>query len=393
MRSTSKQTQFLAPLAPLLAIACLVALLLQACGDTTSVTSGSKAGSQPSVAMPTAALALATNTSGAVATNPAATTAPVTASSGDVIKIRMTHTAAKDSTFGVMAAKFAQVAQQKSAGRIQVELFPEMSVAGGDLILAAQMLQGGKIEASIHSSLILASINPKLEVFVYPFLFPTRESAYKFIDGDLGKQLVGSLEQYNIKVLGIGEQGFRQLNNNKRVITSPDDMKGLRIRIPPTNLYTKIFKLLGAEPQTVNFSAALYQSFKDKTLDGQENGLGITSLYKFQEVLPYLTMWNYSWDPLFVGFNTKFYDSLPPDIQNILKEASQEAGQAGRLAVQESEATILENFRKQGIQITTLTPAQHQAFVKAVAPIYEDGKTQFGKDYIEKIVQSIQSAP
>jgi tripartite ATP-independent transporter DctP family solute receptor len=372
----------------------MLLLALSACGDSATATPVSTGANTPGRAIPTADLgnsspattAAVNSTSGATPSASAQTAANGSAA----IKIRVSYPGEKTTGNGQMAARFADLVTKKTGGRVEFEFYPNSSIAGGDQLTAINMVRADKLEAVISQASFFGTIDPVIELLNYPFLFNSRQDAFRFLDSQAGKQLLDGLEQYNFKVLGFNDQGFRQISNSKRPVVSPADLAGLKIRIPQSNLYTRVLKALGAEPVTMNFSPELYKALQVKTLDGQDAPIMFSLTNKYQEVLPYTTLVNYSWDPLLLNFSVNFWKGLPADIQKALTEAGTEVTQVFNNEIDNNEKTALDQFKAAGVQVVKLTPEQHQAFVNATSAIYQAAQQQYGKEMLDKIIKAAQ---
>ncbi len=359
----------------------ILGLVLTACGD--SPTAPSAPATTASSAVPTADLS-----GGATATTAAI---PDSVMAAGTIKIRLSFPGAPETINGRLSKSFGDLVSKKTNNRVVFEYFPNSSVAGGDQLTAVNMVQSSKIEAVVSQASFFTTIDGQIEVLGYPFLFANHQSAVQFLNSDTGKQLVGSLEQYNFKTVSIIDQGFRQVSNSKRPVVTLADLAGLKVRIPQSNLYTKVFKALGAEPVTMNYSPELYKALQNKTLDGQDAPLSFSSTNKFQEVQNYITIMNYSWDPLMLNFSLSFWKTLPLDVQQTMTEAGNEINSTFNTSLESAEKAILDQFRSSGVQITVLNPEQRQAFIDATKPIYSSVETQYGKDFLNKVLKAAQS--
>lgn len=306
------------------------------------------------------------------------------ATGASTIKVRLTHVGNPQTNFGRAAIKFKELAAAKTNGRVQVEVYPDVSTAGGNNLVALQQLQSGAVEATLHSNLIYSNLDPRMEVFSLPYVMTSRQNAYKVVDGEAGRELLQGLEKIGIVGLAYGENGFRQITNSKRPITKPEDMKGLKVRVPETKLYQDTMKALGADPTVMTFSE-VYGALQRKDLDGQENPLSVIYPSKLYGVQKYITVWDYSWDTMVLGFNKKFWDSLPQDMQSALRSAAQESMLAEREMVQNDDRTLMEELKKQGMEFTILTTEQKRAFIEATRPVYAASEANLGKDLIEKV--------
>lgn len=378
--------------AGLVVIGLIISLLLAACGSDVQATPTTQVNTPPTAnlnvdsgnnAVPTANLNAGTATTTSVAGQAAA---------NGTITIRISYPGDEKTGNGALAANFAKLASQKTNGKVQVQFYPNSSIAGGDQLTAVNMVEAGKVEAVVSQASFFTTIDPIMELLGYPFLFANRQNAMKFVQSDGGKNLLGSLEQYNFKMVAYGDQGFRQVSNSKHSVATPSDLSGLKIRIPQSNLYTKVFKALGAEPVTMNFSPDLYKALQNKTLDGQDAPLGFTYSNNYQQVQPYYTVLNWSWDPLLLVFNKNFWQSLPADVQQALTSAGNEATTDFNNSVDSNEKTIMDKFQQAGVQVTVLNGSQLQPFVDATKSLYTEAETKFGKDVVDPIVKAAQGS-
>jgi len=300
------------------------------------------------------------------------------------ITVRITHAGNAQTNYGRGAQRFTELAAAKTGGRVQVEISTDLGIAGGDNVKALDMLQKGDIEATLHSNLIYAGIEPRMEVFSLPYVMASRDNAYKAVDGPAGQELLKGLEQKGIVGLAYGENGFRQLTNAVRPITRPQDMAGLKVRVPETRLYVDTVRALGAEPVVMTFTG-VYDALKARTIDGQENPLSIIYPSRLYEVQRYLTVWDYSWDTVVLGFNKAFWDKLPSDVRSALRDAARESMLYMRDQVRGDDGSLLEELKKQGMEVAVLTTDQKKAFVDATAPLYAVAEGRIGKALMDQV--------
>jgi tripartite ATP-independent transporter DctP family solute receptor len=302
------------------------------------------------------------------------------------IVVRLTHVGNSQTNFGKAAVRFAELATAKTDGQVKVEVYPELSLSGGDNLAALKALQEGTVDATLHSNLIYANLDPRFEVFSLPYVMASRQAAYRVVDSDVGKELIHLMEQYNIIGLAYGENGFRQVTNSRQPIVSPDDIQGLRIRVPETKLYLDTMEALGADAQVMTFSQ-VYDALQRGEIDGQENPLSIIYSSRLYEVQKYLTVWDYSWDTVVLGFNRGFWDRLPRNLQSALREAGQEAMLSMRQWAQSDDQSLLEQLRGAGMEVTVLTAAQKQPFIEKTKQVYAVEEAKVGKELMAKVLE------
>jgi tripartite ATP-independent transporter DctP family solute receptor len=301
--------------------------------------------------------------------------------------IRLSHITAKDSPWDRGAVRFAELVARNTKGRIEVKVFPQSQLANGNQKAELEMLQSGVLDMTWDSPIILALfLDRRFDVFNLPWLYPSMDVANKVADGPMGDLAYRWLAEKGIVGLGIGVNGYRELTNSKRPISSPDDMKGIKFRVAGSKLYLESFKLLGANAVTMNFGE-VFTALQQGVIDGQENPTAIIDSSKLYEVQKYLTLWHYSFDPLVLCINKKLFDALSPADQQVLRAAAKEAVAYERALSAEEEKRLPEELARKGMKVNALTPAQISAFRDKVKPVYAMAQEYVGADNM-KLMQS-----
>ena len=274
---------------------------------------------------------------------------------------------------------FAQLVSERSGGNVTVAVFPNDQLANGNASRGIEMIASGSIDLAAYATCTLAVIDEKLPVATIPWIFDDYAQAREVIDTTGGEYYAQRLAMKGMTYLGSFHNGFRQITNSKHEVTDPSDMENLKIRVPGSVVYMGFFRALGADPTSMNWSE-VFTAIQQGTIDGQENGVSITSTSKMQEVQDYLTMWNYSYEnDLFVA-NTEIWESLEPQTQELLQECATEACEWGRDVLEEEETEILKEFEAAGMTITYLTEEEQAAFDEAIAPFKAEMIEYFGAD-------------
>ena len=241
------------------------------------------------------------------------------------------------------------------------------------------MIASGSVDLAAYATCTLAVVDEKLPVATIPWIFDDYAQAREIIDTTGGAYYAERLALKNMTYLGSFHNGFRQITNSKHEVSEPADMEDLKIRVPGSVVYMGFFRALGADPTSMNWSE-VFTAIQQGTIDGQENGVSITSTSKMQEVQDYLTMWNYSYEnDLFVA-NTEVWESLEPETRDLLQECATEACEWGRDTLEAEEAEILEEFEAAGMTITYLTEEEQAAFDEAIAGFKAEMIDYFGAD-------------
>ncbi len=298
------------------------------------------------------------------------------------IKMKMSVTTAESSPWTKGAQKFADIVKEKTKGRVTVQVFPNEQLSSGNQPKGIEQLQNGVTDLSFHSTIIYSVLDPKFSVISMPWIVPSNEAADKALKGPGGDKIKEILRSKGIEPLGFGENGFRQVTNSKKAIVTPADTAGLKIRIPSMKMYIDLYKELGADPTVMNF-AEVFTALQQGTIDGQENPIPVIYTSKLGEVQKYMTIWNYSYDPLVLGINKKLFDSLDKETQKILQDAAKEACEYQIKLNREEEAKQLAELKAKGMQVTVLTPDQVKAFQAKMGPVYAKYEPTIGKELLD----------
>ena len=278
-----------------------------------------------------------------------------------------------------VADYFAQLVEEQSGGAVTVAVFPNDQLAGGNASRGIEMIASGSMDLAAYATCTLAVVDSQLPVATIPWSFTGYAHARQVIDGTGGAYYAQRLAEKNMTYLGSFHNGFRQITNSKHEVRTPGDMENLKIRVPGSVVYMGFFRALGADPTSMNWSE-VFTAIQQGTIDGQENGVSITSTSKMQEVQKYLTMWNYSYEnDLFVA-NTQVWENLEEQTRQLLQQCATRACEWGRDTLEAEEAEILERFEAAGMTITYLTQQEQAAFAGAIADWKDGIISDFGQE-------------
>lgn len=304
-----------------------------------------------------------------------------TAFADDPIELNMNVTTGETSVWQVAANTFKELVEERTDGRYKINIYPNEQLSSGDMTKGVEMLFTGVTDLDIHSVMNMTTVEEKLSVMTMPWLFPNGyESVDEYLlNGEGGEALKDLIRAKGVEPLALGENGFRQITNNKHPILTPDDMKGLKIRIPSNNMYISLFKMLGADPTSMAFSE-VFTALQQGTIDGQENPYDTIRSGAIQEVQKYMTIWNYSYDAIALSASGKVWESLSDEDKQIFTEAAQEACAKEVEESRKMDTEIVEQFKEEGLEIAELTPEQIAVFQEAVSPIYDEYRDIIGDD-------------
>ncbi len=294
----------------------------------------------------------------------------------------MTITIGNTSTWWAGAEKFGELLAEKSEGRIKLNLFANEQLSSGDPAAGIEMLQNNQKAFSYNSTIIYGGLNEKFGTINAPFLYADLDEADANLES-AAEAYKALAESMNVKMLGFGESGMRQVTNNIRAIHVPADLAGIKIRVPGISMFQDIFAELGANPTTMNFSE-VFTALQQGTIDGQENPVEVTASSGLQEVQKFQTNWNYVYDPLILGMAGDLWGSLSEEDQQIVQESADEANEFQRNNTREVAAER-EAEMAEVMEITDLTADELQAFRDAMVPIYEKYIPIWGEETLSAV--------
>lgn len=302
------------------------------------------------------------------------------AGGGSGIELKLGMSVPNTGSWGTGAQKFAELIQERTNGKYYVTIYGNDELAGGNQVSGLEMCQQGSIDISMQDCLIWSSIDARLCLPAFPWLLPTEEDADEILNGAGGDVLKEILASCSVHCIGIGSNGYRQITNTKHEVLTPEDLEGLKIRVPGISMYVSAFKALGADPVTMNASER-YTALQQGAIDGCENPYELFLTQKDAEVVNYMSAWNYSYDPVFICTSGQVWDSLSDEEKEIFESCGKEAMDTLTEALRSEE----ENYKKQlqeeyGILLSELDDTQISAFKEKAAPVYEEFRDTIGED-------------
>ncbi len=299
------------------------------------------------------------------------------------IKIRFSHVVAPTTPKGRAADMFAKLANERLKGKVEVQVFPNSQLYTDKKVLNA--LSSGSVEMAAPSTAKFTSWVPQLQLFDLPFMFKNRTVLYQTMDGEVGKKMFKLLGKKNMLGLAMWDNGFKQIGNNIREIKKPADLKGIKFRIMSSKVLEAQFKTVGANPQVMPFSE-VYSALEQGVIDGQENTWSNMYSKKFYEVQKYITETNHGYLGYLVVTNAQFWNHLPKDVRTeleaILKEVTAWIRENAYKINQDMKQKIIASGKT---KVTTLTPAEKEAFRKAFKPVQDEFRSVIGGDLIDAV--------
>ncbi|MCR4443319.1 MAG: DctP family TRAP transporter solute-binding subunit [Peptococcaceae bacterium] len=297
------------------------------------------------------------------------------------LKLKMS-TSGTDKGIDAIAGKYmANKVKELSGGNIIIDVYPNAQLTGGNQAKGPELLaQGGSFELGCFSGANLSSLDERFQTHQIPFTFASYAEAIEKMDSTGGKYYAKILDEKGIVYLAGMHNGLRQLTNSKREIKAPEDLKGLKIRIPSGEVGIKVFKTFGADPVAMNWSE-VFTALQQGTIDGQENGYQTLYSAHIHEVQKYLTEWNWQYDGWWFVANKKSWESFSQDTRGLLMQCAIEAAKYGRDYLEKQEKEIKQIIAKDyGVKITELSPEKLQVFKDAVQPVRKYFIEKYGEE-------------
>lgn len=297
--------------------------------------------------------------------------------------------------WGQGATIWSDLVRERTQGRINIKLYPGVSLVQGDQTREFTAIRQGVIDMAIGSTINWSPQIKEMNLFSLPFLMPDYAAVDALTHGEVGQELFKVIERNGVVPLAWGENGYRELTNSKHTVKKPEDMKGMKIRVVGSPLFIDTFTALGANPTQMSWADA-QPALASGAVDGQENPMSIYTAAKLQTVgQKYVTMWDYVCDPLVFVVNREVWKSWTPEDQKIVRQAAIDAGKQetdiARKGLVEPDAPLLKEISALGVEITKLTPAEREDFVKATRPVYDKWKKQIGAPLVDKAEKAVKN--
>ncbi len=285
-----------------------------------------------------------------------------------------------DSQLGAGAKAFADDVAKRSGGKIRIEQAPNAAL-GGEVDMLKGMQQG-TVDMAFITGAPLPAIVPDVGVLNIPFLFRDTAHAYAVLDGPIGKGYLEKFKAKDMMALAWGENGFRHITNSKRPVRTPDDLKGIRLRLPQSEVMLAGFKAFGADVGPLPFPQ-VYGALQSGQFDGQENPIATILSSKFAQVQKYLTLSGHVYDPAVILVSKNVWDGLSEADKAIFLEAAKQGATASRAYAAEAQKNGVDLLKKQGMEV--VERIDRAKFTAAVQPVMPEYAKMFGAEVIAAI--------
>ena len=278
---------------------------------------------------------------------------------------------------------------KETNGAVDIQIFPNNQL-GSDTDMLSQ-LRSGALEFFSLSPLILSTLVPNASISGIGFAWSGYDKVWPAVDGELGAYARGQIQKSGLYAFEkMWENGFRQTTSSTRPIMTPEDFKGFKIRVPPSPLWTSMFKAFDASPMSINFSE-VYSALQTKIAEGQENPLVLIETAKLYEVQKYLSLTNHMWDGFWLLANAKIWQGLPKDVQQVVEKNFNASAVAQREDIARMNDSTKKMLTDKGMQIAAVDTAAFRNKLQS-AGFYKEWRGKYGEDawrLLEKYAGSI----
>ena len=291
------------------------------------------------------------------------------------------HVLIEDTPNGKAALAFKKEVEENSDGRISINVLPAAQV-GGDVEIIEQ-IQMGLVDIGIPPTATLGNFEPRLQILDLPFLISTYDDMEAVLDGDVGREILDTLEDDGMHAFNFWGAGFRHMTNNVRAIESPEDLDAIRMRTMQAPIIISTYENYGANATAMAFTE-VYNGLQQGVVEGQENPLANIYTMRFHEVQDYLSLTSHAYHAYAAVMNKDAWESLPEDLQQVMLEAFDNGRDASRQMTLEDEEVIMSEIKDE-IAINEISDEARQAFVEASMPVHEDYEDVVTTELLHKV--------
>jgi tripartite ATP-independent transporter DctP family solute receptor len=297
------------------------------------------------------------------------------------VELKLGHVGSPGSLFDVSSTEFAKRVKEKTGGKVVIQVFGASQL--GDDTELMQKVKVGTVDMAVPST-VMSSVVPAFGLFEMPYLVKDREHMKRIDKEIVGPTLSPIAEKAGYRILATWENGFRQITNNARPIKTPDDLKGIKLRVPKGKWRVKMFQAYGASPSAMGLSE-VFVALQTGVMDGEENPLTQIYTSKFQEVQKYLSMTDHVYTPAYLVVSPRKFEALPENVRKQIQQAAQETQAFVYQTGAKMDEELLGKLEKAGMKVNQ---ADKPAFQKASKSVYDDFSTEVpnGKQMIEKAI-------
>ncbi|HEX8955787.1 MAG TPA: TRAP transporter substrate-binding protein [Burkholderiaceae bacterium] len=307
----------------------------------------------------------------------AAGLAPAAFGQSAEFKLKFANNLPASHPLNVRAREAMDAIRKETNGRVDIQIFPSNQL-GSDTDMLSQV-RSGAIDFMTISGLILSTLVPAASVNGIGFAFSDYRQVWPAMDGDLGAYIRTAVEKANLHPMEkIWDNGFRQITSSSKPIVTPADLKGFKIRVPVSPLWTSLFKAFGAVPASINF-AETYSALQTHLAEGEENPLAVIQTAKLYEVQKYCSQTNHMWDGFWFLAGGKTWARLPKELQTVIAKHVNAAAANERDDIRRLNNTLEVELKTKGMVFNTVNPEAFRVALRQ-SGFYAEWKGRFGAD-------------
>jgi tripartite ATP-independent transporter DctP family solute receptor len=303
----------------------------------------------------------------------------------DEVKLRLAHVFPAQSSVGEAADMFAKLAEERSGGRLKVQVFPAGQLGGDEAI--GRELSRGTIQLALVNPNSMVGIDPMLDFHILPYIATNYEEADRIFysaPNVLHQTLNEALERHRIKTLGYFENDFRAISNSRHPVVKVEDLAGLKLRVVPSQSLKLFFEKAGSQVVVLPFPE-IFTALQQGTVDGQENGVILTHQARFFEAQNHVTLSNHSYVMSTIAASTRALDKLSSEDQALLATIGEEVGKWQVKRNRENVAGAIEQMKAAGVEIVELSPEAVQGFRKLADQVWADLTPIYGEERVNAL--------
>ncbi|MBD8481752.1 TRAP transporter substrate-binding protein [Pseudomonas coleopterorum] len=277
----------------------------------------------------------------------------------------------------VRAREMAKAIKEETNGAVQIQVFPS-SQLGSDTDTLAQV-RSGAVDLFALSPVILGTLVPSVQISAVGFAFKDYDQVWSAMDGDLGAHVRSEIAKTDTLFAfdKMWDNGFRVTTTSTRPVLKPEDLVGMKLRVPPSPIIMSIFKAFEAAPTSINF-AEVYSALQTRIVEGQENPLTLVSSAKLYEVQKYCSLTNHVWDGFWMLGNSKSFARLPADVQAVVRKHIDAAVMGQRADLAALQGSIRDTLKEKGLELADTEPQAFREQLRS-ANYYADWHEKFGE--------------
>ena len=299
------------------------------------------------------------------------------------VTMKLGHMSPLDSPFHYVAAEFKRLVEERSKGKILIDIYPATQLGSDRELLEG--IQIGTIDMAVNTSSAMTNFVRVYGVLDLPYMFKTWKHAYDWLASAASDALYEESYTSRIHTLAMMPRGFRHTFNNVRPITSPADMRGLKLRVVESSVYSDTFKIFGANPQQMAWGE-VYTALQQKTIDGMENNYVTVYDYKMYEIQAYGSETSHMFGFAAININDNKYKQLSPELQKLLVQCAKEAGVTIGRKQESEEQDFKKKIADSGVVINQ---PDIKPFAALVQHIYDEFAGKFGATHL-KAIQALE---